>query len=188
MTQTIVGVDPGYRNLGLVILQRDEKSQKCKLVRKMHIDIGPCQRQEEIIAKLWSVLDIEKPFLNADYVVIENQLMGKHTNPTNQGLAWLLATMAMNQAPHAAFSFLNSKSKFSTFKDIELRYKISSKIEQGEKGRRAKIKTNSIYLATQLLSDHDINPNEVFEQGKNNTWEHLADAVGLAFVVIKKLC
>jgi len=133
------------------------------------------------------VLDIEKPFLNADYVVIENQMIGKHTKPNNQGLAWLLATVAMEQSRHAALSFMGSKKKFSEFKDIELRYDIPSKKVKGERGRRAKIKTNSIFLATSLLSDRGINPQHVFLPGDSAKWEHLADAVGLAFVVIKSL-
>ena len=188
MTSIVVGVDPGYRNLAIVVLRVDRTTKACELVNKMHIDVGPCQYQEDIIMKLWNVLVVRRPFECADFVVIEDQCLGRrHTTPNNQGIAWLLAGIALSQSKHAAISYMSSKKKFAEFKHIPLRHVISARKQKGERDRRAKIKTNAIYLATTLLSQHGVNPSSVFTTGCRPTWDHLADAAGLAFVLIKHL-
>ena len=73
---------------------------------------------------------------------------------------------------------MGSLTKFSVFKHI----KMPHIIKRGEKKRRVRIKENSIYLARQLLAGAGIHSGSFFHVGSVNEWEHLADAVNLAFV------
>jgi len=170
----VVGVDPGYRNLALVALEVN--NGRVSLAQKVYADVGTTRMEADIITKVWNVLDIERPFLNADYVVIETQNFGRrNTQPVNQGLAWLLASTALSQTTGVRISFMSSLSKFKTFQ-VPI-----------PKRDRTQLKDKSIYLATKLLCAHGIAPVTLFETGKARQWEHLADAVNLAFAAIKKL-
>jgi hypothetical protein len=180
----VVGVDPGYRNLAVVGFDFNTDTQKCTLATSRHGDIGYCKKDEDVITKMWSYLNLHKPFVGADCVVIENQMIGPSTRPRNQGLAWMIATIALQQSPTTSITFINSKKKFSEFKNIELPHKI----RRGEKkGRRVKLKSNAVYLSNVLLHGVGIEPMAVFIPGKENQWEHLADAIGLAFVFMTSL-
>jgi hypothetical protein len=180
----VVGVDPGYRNLAVVGFDFNIQTHKCTLVSSRHGDIGSCKQDEDLITKMWMYLNLHKPFVGADCVVIENQMIGPSTKPRNQGLAWMIATIALTQSPTTSITFINSKKKFSEFKNIELPHKI----RRGEKmGRRVKLKSNAVYLANVLLHGVGIEPMAVFIPGKQKQWEHLADAIGLAFVFLTSL-
>ena len=184
MYLTVVGVDPGYRNLGIVALRFNKRSRVVSLHRYSHIDVGAACQDADIITRLWEVLDVEQLFADADYVVIETQNFGRrNTNPVNQGIAWLLATTALSQSEDVKISFLGSMKKFSTFKKVPLPYKL----KRGDLRRRSKIKANSIYLATKLMANEGIAPEKLFKTGKSEAWEHLADAINLAFVGLKRL-
>ena len=111
-----MGVDPGYRNLGICAFDYyPSRVAHTQFISAAHADVGYCETETKIVCKLHSYLDDLKPFEGADYVVIESQMMGKHTKPRNQGIAWLLATMALVQSPNAKVLFLSPRSKFSTF-------------------------------------------------------------------------
>ena len=184
MNTTFVGVDPGYRNLGIVVVRMNNVTSAITLDKHYHIDIGRTPQEADIITKVWNVLDIEQPFAGADFVTIERQNFGRrNTQPVNQGLAWLLATTALNQSPRARIMFMGSLTKFSIFKEIQMPHKI----KRVDKGRRVKIKANSIYLAVKLLQNAGISPCTLFHDDKDNQWEHLADAVNLAFASLKSL-
>jgi hypothetical protein len=180
----VIGVDPGYRNLAVVSFDFNQQTQKCSLVTARHGDIGYCHKDEDVITKMWSYLKLTKPFVGADHVVIENQMIGPSTRPRNQGLAWMIAAIALEQSHTTSISFVRSKKKFAEFKNIELPHKI----RRGEKnGRRMKIKSNAVYLANVLLHSVGIEPVSVFIPGKQTQWEHLADAIGIAGVFMKSL-
>jgi len=182
----VVAVDPGYRNLAWVSFGVHPISNKCELIERAHVDVGPCSKQEDIICKVWTVVNQIKPFKDADHVVIENQMIGPQTKPNNQGLAWLLATSALQQSASCSVQLMGAKRKFAVFKkECEFPHKLK-KTDKG-KSRRDKIKSNSIYLATHLLRRQGIDPSAVFEAGKRDQWDHLADAVNMAFVCIKGL-
>jgi hypothetical protein len=180
----IVAVDPGYRNLAWVSFSFHPISKKVELLERRHVDVGSCKTQTDIICKVWTALKLFIPFHDADYVIIEDQMIGPQTKPNNQGLAWLLATTAMHQSTHCSIELMGAKRKFSVFKSVQLPHKL----KRGEKkDRRKKIKANSIYLANTLLLAHDIAPGLVLDKDKPNTWDHLADAVCMAMVKLKEL-
>lgn len=188
MTSRIVAVDPGYRNLAFVIFDFHQPSGLVRLIAARHADVGFCRTQEDVITRVWSVIDREKPFVFADHVIIENQLMGKFTKPRNQGLAWMLSTMALVQSPACSIEFMGSRRKFAEFKTVvQLPHQLPGKRKPEARGRRGKVKTNAIFLAMQLLHTYGIPPGVVFRDGREPEWEHLADAIGLAFVKIKHL-
>lgn len=178
----VVAVDPGYRNLAFVVLEGHPITNKINLVGAQHIDVGPCWKQEDIIVKVWQPMSMMKPFADAEFVVIENQMIGRETKPNNQGIAWLLATMALNQSKHCSINLMNAKRKFSVFKEV----KLPEKLVRGDRRRRNKFKKNSIYLAQVLLQNNGIDPGKVFKPGDQSTWDHLADAVNMAFVCFRE--
>ena len=94
-----------------------------------------------------------------------------NTNPVNQGLAWLIAGLAKTRSPDCVLTFGHSKSKFTSFPAL-------CKID-------APIKMKSIFLAKNLLQSAGIDPAIIFKDEHKRQWEHLADAIGLGFCLIK---
>ncbi len=164
--ERVVGVDPGYRNLAWAAI--DVGQDGTLSVQFEHHDVGPCSTPEAIVIKVWSYLTQRKPFINATKVIIENQEIGKSTHYRNVGLSWLIAAVALQQAPFAVISFRSSRSKFSR-RDV----RIDSKLP---------IKQRSILLASTLLERIGVFPSDIFRSNNNAHWEHIADAFGLCFL------
>jgi len=173
----IVGVDPGYRNLALATLDIDVKTKKLVAVQCKHVDVGSCADQTDIIYKVWHCVHAKEFFKNAQYVEIENQVMGrKNSTPSNVGLSWLIASHAYTQNPFTVVNFSDSKDKFKTF-GVPVPFKRGTP----KHTRHLFIKNSSIQLAVRLLKQYGVEPSTVFQNGEKSTWEHIADALGLAF-------
>lgn len=181
----VVGVDPGSRNLAYVIFDVCTKTDTVQLVNSVHADVGVCKTDEDVIARVWSNVNFYRPFDAAHYVIIEDQKMGKYTRPRNQGLAWLLGTMVLEQCAYAQLKFKRSKDKFTAHKDLMQLDRVLAR--EVVTGKRKKIKNNAIHLAFELLIKYKIDPNTVFIRGNEKQWEHLADAIGLASLKIKEI-
>lgn len=180
----VVGCDPGYRNLAIVVFDFDIVGKAVTLSAHLHIDIGSMQRHQNICVGLHERLAHSRIFQKADFVVIEDQMMGKNTVPVNQGVMWQLAATALHQSPHTKVEFMRPRRKFAAFKTIPLPHSMA---RDNKSNRRCKIKTNSIALTSALLTKYKIKKDDLFVADRRDTWDHLADAAGLAFVVIKEL-
>lgn len=93
----------------------------------------------------------------------------------------MLTTAALSQAgPGVRVSFINSLTKFSTFKKDYTMPHPTTKVSKYT--RKQNIKKNSVYLARELLAAEEIPAERLFKPDKPHQWEHLADAVNLTFV------
>jgi len=172
----IVGVDPGYRNLAWVRFDYDIETKNVFYMDGAHVDLGNCQKQEDIISRMLLYVMKSRTFEDINFVVIENQMIGPKTRPKIQGVAWLLATVAMLQSPKAKVEFMAARRKYTTF---------HKKLEDA---KDLKVKDRSILLARRLMSDAGVNPIEIFTPTRpKSQWDHLADAVGLVFVKLHEM-
>lgn len=179
----IIGIDPGYRNLGLAVLGFDDKWARLVHARCEHIDIGSQTDQEEILRLL--VLSLSQPrmarmFTGVSHIIAENQVIGpRQTKWKNVAVSWLVASMVLRYSPHATIEFVAATTKFATFKH---RFCYPNKVLPKDKGlkRRRLIKGNAMFLAGALLREHGMSA--IFETLPEEKQDHIADAFGLAFV------
>ena len=180
----VLGVDPGYRNLAWVLFRAYPKEKKVEVAAFDCVDVQPAhplKKQEEIICAILSYLETKRDiFKVADHIIIENQMIGKHTKPLIQGTAWILGARLLRLAEWSSMEFMDARKKFKEFKKtVRLPY-------QKRRGMPRKlIKANSIALAMGLIAQYSIPKSmTIFQTGKESEWEHLADAAGIAFVKI----
>lgn len=181
---SILGVDPGYRNLAMVRIDFTAEKEVFN-IHGAHIDIGPQSTPSGIINGIFnyiSSVDIPKKFMTGlDYCVIEDQNIGPKTKSQNVGIAWLIAGIVKTHSPGCCLDLLSAKSKFALFKfDFPPPQKVL-KTDKDSK-RTTKIKNNSVYLAKELLKRGKSIEQDFFGLFPEDKWNHLADAIGLAFV------
>lgn len=172
---TVVAVDPGYRNLAVATL----KIQQGKVISldARHHDLGPISGAIALAKQFSAHLHRTQPFKNADLIIIENQQMGRaHSVPTNVGMQYMLLQAAHLQAPNAGLRLMPSKSKF---KLLQPQFPFLKPVPR----KRQALKQLSIRLARELISKHrpGRDQNAIFQPAKPRNWEHLADALAMAF-------
>jgi hypothetical protein len=145
-----------------------------------HLDIGPCRRDEDVAVGLASVLkQNEDLFIGADLVVIEQQNLGPRNTKTRNIIAATAATViAVNASPKAHVIYADSRSKFTKFKGTVA---LPNVLKNRDPKRRQKGKANSVFLAQHLMTVHGIDVNTHFPPNRRSQFEHVADAIGLAF-------
>jgi Holliday junction resolvasome RuvABC endonuclease subunit len=180
----IVAVDPGFRNFGWarLLVNGDLKVQ---VVGCGVLDIGAGRHRPESIPRKLALLINKKEILHdVDLLVVENNNFGKaNTQPVLVGIQHLVVGIAATRNPNVKVSFLGSMEKFRNFREIPLPNKHSRRKTAAQ--RRSKIKMNSICLARALLQKHNCDVKFCFNESNVQGWEHIADALGLAFAAVK---
>ena len=166
----IVGVDPGYRNLAISIIENGVL-ECCR-----HIDLGTLGRGDateaecEMLEKLSWRIQEESFFAFADIVVIENQWIGKHaTKNINIGLMYTISSLAHFYGARVILA--HNSRRFSEFK---------FKRFSGDGG----VKQCAVQLAMRQLPRHvsNVTADQIFTQKNVPHWEHLADSLLYAFI------
>ena len=180
----IVSVDPGTINLGIIVLSVDIEKDTVEITAKRVTRIPyiglrngnrPVRERESAICRGLTAILSEPEFSKADMAVIENQNFGmSRTNPMYNGIQWAAAAaICANGNPACEVWYIDSKTKFKTFKDFQY------DVVPG-KSKRTTIKDKSLGLAKGLLSKYCI-------EGHDDVCEvdHLSDAFGLALAAVE---
>jgi uncharacterized hydantoinase/oxoprolinase family protein len=152
----IVGVDIGWRNLAIAQLKGSKAYAK-------HFDLGKWKSNECMLGQLVQWNARNRVFQGAEWVVIEDQHIGPMTKHRNIAVMWTIAAMA--KADCSNVRFMSSRSKFTGLKDLP----------------NINIKDKSVFAACKQLAAMEIDPSSIFKTDAVHEWEHLADALGLAF-------
>lgn len=165
----VVGLDPGYRNLGAVRFRLSEG--KVTSVWTRVVDVGRCQNSSQILVGLHGYLQTQ-PFKGAFYVAIENQDIGrKTTTPDNMGVMYMLAQGALNQGAIPLILHNSTRTSMSGLK-------LSRKIAVKERSRLA---------CHHLLRHFGISQAEFYGDLKPGKRNHVDDAACYALGLIKKM-
>jgi len=168
----IVSIDPGLRNLGVVVLQKDSSTNVISVAYARVLDIARQSDTDSFKTKsLFACLHAIDELQNADICVVECQNFGRaNTSPDNL-LIQAAAGATMLSLGAKELLFYQSSFKFSCF--FSLTPSISGRV-------KGKFKVQSKALALNLIESFNVTG----ETKCITESDHVSDAFGLAFAAL----
>ena len=168
----IVSIDPGLRNLGVVVLEKDNSTNKISVTYARVLDIARQSDTDSFKVKsLSACLHAIDELQNADICVIEDQVFGMaNTKPSNL-LVQAAAAATLLSLGAKELLFYQSSFKFSCF--FALTPSISGRV-------KGKFKVQSKALALNLIESFNITG----ETKCISESDHLADSLGLGMAAL----
>lgn len=168
----IVSIDPGLRNLGVVVLEKDTSTNKIAVTYARVLDIARQSDTDSFKTKsLFACLHAIDELQNADIAVVEDNNFGRaNTSPDNL-LVQAAAGATMLALGARELFYYQSSFKFSCF--FSLTPSISGRV-------KGKYKVQSKVLAQNLIESFNVTG----ETKCITESDHLSDATGLAFAAL----